>query len=440
MPDVNQLVEKAIAAYKAKQKSQARELLMQAVDLDDKHEQAWLWLSAVVDLVEDQQVCLENVLTINPKNDRARKGLEELYKKQGKPMPPQFANPGGAPRPPSPSLGGWDNTDDSWGAVNSAGSAGASGRSNPFAGTGFESNPWGADANDALYGAASPDAPATSVEWNKGSDKSAYGSGRQVAQPSPDEYDQWLASLNLGQGPAPSTPAAPPAPAMPTPPTPPPSASNPWEAEAAPTPPAGAFSLDDGNWDEFSSNLNAVARTHGPAKKESDPFGGASAFGEESDPHSPFDFGAAYKPASRAAAAEPIEPFQITTRLSDLADEEDEPSSIFDDEPPSIFGDEDDPFGTGTGFSFDDVGDPFAGINEDVAGAASKPAKAPKTKAPKTNSRKPTISAEQAKYYAAIPADITAKAKSSGQGMLVFSTFILLILNIAAVVGIVMSL
>ncbi len=432
MPDVNQLVEKAIAAYKAKQKSQARELLMQAVDLDDKNEQAWLWLSAVVDSAEDQQVCLENVLTINPKNDRARKGLEELYKKQGKTMPPQFANPGGAPR--SPSLGGWDSTDDSWGAVNTAGSAGASNRSNPFAGTGFESNPWGSDANDPLPGAVSPDAPATSVEWNKGGDKSAYGSGRQVAQPSPDEYDQWLASLNLGQGPAPSPPAAtPPAPAAPTP-------SNTWQTEAAPTPSAGAFSFDDSNWDEFSSNLNAVGRTPGTVKKESDPFGGASAFGEESDPHSPFDFSPAYKPASRAVSEEPIEPFQITTRLSDFADEEDEAASIFDDEPPSIFGDDDDPFGTGTGFNFDDDSDPFAGINENAPAAASKPAKAPKTKEKKSNSRKPTISAEQAKYYAAIPADITAKAKSSGQGMLMFSTFILLILNIAAVVGIVMSL
>lgn len=434
MPDANQLVEKAITAYKAKQKSQARELLMEAVDLDDKHEQAWLWLSAVVDSLEDQQVCLENVLTINPMNDRARKGLEELCKKQGKPMPPQFANPGAAPRPPSSSpLGsGWDSTDDSWGAVNSA-SGGASNRSNPFAGTGFDTNPWGSDANDALYGGASPDAPATSVEWNKGGDKSAYGSGRQVAQPSSDEYDQWLASLNLGQGAAaPGTPTTTPTPAVPPP------AASPWDTTPPATPSTSAFSFDDGGWDEFSSNLNA-AGSQGTAKKDSDPFGGASTFGEEADTHSPFDFSAPPKATSRAA--EPIEPFQVTTRLSDFADEEEEEAvSIFDNEPPSIFGDEDDPFGAGTSFDFDDIGDPFAGINEDIPAVTSKPAKNAKTKDKKSHSRKPTISAEQARYYAAIPADITANAKSSGQGMLVMSTVGLLLLNIAALIGIFMSL
>ncbi|MCQ3931998.1 MAG: hypothetical protein DPW16_16225 [Chloroflexi bacterium] len=425
MPDVNQLVEKAIAAYKAKQKSQARELLMQAVDMDDKHEQAWLWLSAVVDSVEDQQVCLENVLTINPKNDRARKGLEELYKKQGKPIPPQFANPSGAQPSSSPLGSGWDAVDDSWGAVNTA-SSGTSNRSNPFDGTGFDANPWGSDSNDALYAGDSPDAPATSVEWNKGGDKSAYGSGRQVAQPSSDEYDQWLASLNLGQGPS-STPAA-----TPTPPAPPPPAASPWNSTA--TPSTSAFSFDD---DDLSSNLEAAVQSEGPKKKDSDPFGGASAFADDSDAHSPFDFGTPSKTTSRAA--EPIEPFQVTTRLSDFSNEADRRTSFFDDEPSSIFGDEDDPFGAGTDFSFDDD-DPFAGINENIPAASSKPAKAGKKKEKKPNSRKPTISAEEAMYYAAIPADITAKAKSGGQGMLVLSTLILLILNIAAVVGLVMSL
>ncbi|MBI5930250.1 MAG: hypothetical protein HY862_13145 [Chloroflexi bacterium] len=434
MADVNQLVERAIAAYKAKQKSQARELLMQAVDIDDKHEQAWLWLSAVVDSAEDQQVCLENVLTINPKNDRARKGLEELYKKQGKTMPPQFANPSAAPRQPSasPSAGGWDSEDSGWSSINAAGG----GSSNPFAGTGFDANPWGSDSNDALYGTPAPDAPATSVEWNKGGDKSAYGSGRQVAQPSSDEYDQWLASLNLGQGPAPSTPAA--APSSPTLPT-----SNPWDAPSTPTPTpqAGAFASDDSNWDEFSSNLNAAGRSQPTTKKDSDPFGGASfsTFEDKAEPHSPFDFDAPPKKAAgRTKAEEPIEPFQVTTRFSDFTEDE-ESAAIFDDEPPSIFGDDDDdPFNVKSGLSFDDDDDdPFAGINANVPLAASKPAK---TKAKKSNTRRPTISPEEARYYGAIPADITAKAKSGGQGMLVMSTLILLILNVVALIGIVMSL
>lgn len=438
MPDVNQLVEKAIAAYKAKQKSQAREMLMQAVDLDDKHEQAWLWLSAVVDSVEDQQVCLENVLTINPQNERARKGLEELYKKQGKPLPPQFASPGAAPHPastPPSSASGWDS-EDSWSTLTPSG-GGSAGRSNAFAGTGFEANPWGSDSNDFLYAGSGsnpsnpkPDAPATSVEWTKGGDKSAYGSGRQVSQPSDDEYDQWLASLNLGQGAASTT-----NPAAPTPPLVQPTA-NVWKSSSPSSVPVqgGAFTSDESDWEDFARNLNAAGHSQAATQPDGSPFGGTAfaAFGNEAEieTETPFDFDASPKAARRPKTAEPIEPFQVTTRLSDFADDE--------NEPPSIFGDDEDPFGTTTKLLFDDDEDPFGDLHEDLPVAASQPAKSTKSRK-QSKSRKSTISPEQAQYYAAIPADITAKAKSGGQGMMLMGTVVLIILNVVALVGLFMS-
>lgn len=39
---------------------------------------AWIWLSYVVDSPEDRQICLENVLLINPTNAYARWGLAQL--------------------------------------------------------------------------------------------------------------------------------------------------------------------------------------------------------------------------------------------------------------------------------------------------------------------------------------------------------------------------
>ena len=67
-----------ITAAKAGRWEQARELLLQVVEVDEQNEQAWLWLSGVVPGDEDRRVCLENVLTINPDNELAQKGLARL--------------------------------------------------------------------------------------------------------------------------------------------------------------------------------------------------------------------------------------------------------------------------------------------------------------------------------------------------------------------------
>lgn len=45
---------------------------------DEHNERAWIWMSSVVDSDEERIICLENVLTINPHNETARKGLVAL--------------------------------------------------------------------------------------------------------------------------------------------------------------------------------------------------------------------------------------------------------------------------------------------------------------------------------------------------------------------------
>jgi len=90
--NVEAMVREGIAAYKDGRKDEARALLTKATELDQFNEQAWLYLSGVVETPEDQRICLENVLSINPLNEKAKKGLafldgEEVSFEKPKPQP-----------------------------------------------------------------------------------------------------------------------------------------------------------------------------------------------------------------------------------------------------------------------------------------------------------------------------------------------------------------
>jgi tetratricopeptide (TPR) repeat protein len=80
-----ELLRQGIAAAKAGRKEEAHETLLQVVKLDERNEQAWLWLSAVVDSDEEKQICLENVLAVNPANPHAQAGLEWLRSSRPEP-------------------------------------------------------------------------------------------------------------------------------------------------------------------------------------------------------------------------------------------------------------------------------------------------------------------------------------------------------------------
>ena len=77
------LLKQGIAALNAGRKAEARNLLMQVVQQDERNEMAWLWLSGAVDTHQERRTCLENVLAINPNNGIARRGLGSLIAKEG---------------------------------------------------------------------------------------------------------------------------------------------------------------------------------------------------------------------------------------------------------------------------------------------------------------------------------------------------------------------
>jgi tetratricopeptide (TPR) repeat protein len=89
-----------IGAAKTNQRERARQLLLRVTELDERNILAWLWLSTVMDTVEEQQICLENVLTLDPNNKAARTGLTRLDQMARAPQPPKPSPP--PPAPPSP--------------------------------------------------------------------------------------------------------------------------------------------------------------------------------------------------------------------------------------------------------------------------------------------------------------------------------------------------
>lgn len=68
----------AITAIQSGDRARGRQLLLELLDDGERNETAWLWLSRVVDDADDERVALENVLTLNPHNEEARRRLDEL--------------------------------------------------------------------------------------------------------------------------------------------------------------------------------------------------------------------------------------------------------------------------------------------------------------------------------------------------------------------------
>lgn len=137
MPTVEELVAQAKLAYRSGRTGEARDLLRSAIQRDPQHEDAWLWLSGMVETLEEQRYCLRKVLALNPAHGRARQGLATVERRL----------------------------------------AGAAGQ--------------------AAGVRRDPDAPATSVEWSRADRPAVYGSGKQVTLPSGREYDAWVNALHL---------------------------------------------------------------------------------------------------------------------------------------------------------------------------------------------------------------------------------------------------
>ncbi len=98
------MLNRAILAAKGGRKAEARQLLEAVLDTDERNERAWIWLSGVVDSDEERTICLENVLSLNPDNQAAHRGLAMLRAAASAPPIRPLPAPGpAAPATRSPS-------------------------------------------------------------------------------------------------------------------------------------------------------------------------------------------------------------------------------------------------------------------------------------------------------------------------------------------------
>lgn len=80
--DIQSLLRTGIQAARDGNKTKARRIFERVLKMDDSNELAWLWMASVVSTLEERRVCLENVLDINPNNERAVKALARLKARQ----------------------------------------------------------------------------------------------------------------------------------------------------------------------------------------------------------------------------------------------------------------------------------------------------------------------------------------------------------------------
>jgi hypothetical protein len=85
--DLARMLYEGAVAVKEGRHADAQGLLLKVIEYDEQNELAWLWLSGAMEDPADQQVALENVLSLNPNNVIARQGLAYLTEQHGLPMP-----------------------------------------------------------------------------------------------------------------------------------------------------------------------------------------------------------------------------------------------------------------------------------------------------------------------------------------------------------------
>jgi hypothetical protein len=76
--NIDQILDKSIAAYKQDDMATASKLLAQVIKQDPNNERAWLWLSGIVATDAERLFCIKRLLAINPENELAKHGLTLL--------------------------------------------------------------------------------------------------------------------------------------------------------------------------------------------------------------------------------------------------------------------------------------------------------------------------------------------------------------------------
>jgi hypothetical protein len=77
-PELEALIEEAIAHVNAGDMEQGRALLERVLEQDPKNDRAWVWLSGCVEDPRQRRICLQQALNANPNNQAALEGMQVL--------------------------------------------------------------------------------------------------------------------------------------------------------------------------------------------------------------------------------------------------------------------------------------------------------------------------------------------------------------------------
>jgi hypothetical protein len=101
IPEIENLLQEGIDAARSGHAQRARDCLLQVLEQDPSSVKAWLWLSDVVDTLREKELCLEQVIRIDPGHVAARRGLAFLKKQwqeqENGPLGPRSSVLHGAP-------------------------------------------------------------------------------------------------------------------------------------------------------------------------------------------------------------------------------------------------------------------------------------------------------------------------------------------------------
>ena len=78
------LLQQAISAARAGRESTARDIFLEVVEINPRNEIAWMWLTGLLDDLDDCIYACRTVLDINPHNDYARQYLDQLLAQKQK--------------------------------------------------------------------------------------------------------------------------------------------------------------------------------------------------------------------------------------------------------------------------------------------------------------------------------------------------------------------
>ena len=78
----SELLRQGAEAARAGRRLEARKIFMSVVETEPRNEMAWMWLTGLVDDLDDKIIACENVLTINPANEKVKAYLGTLLQQK----------------------------------------------------------------------------------------------------------------------------------------------------------------------------------------------------------------------------------------------------------------------------------------------------------------------------------------------------------------------